>query len=425
MTRPARAFRPIVMLTLALLIGGCGSDNDPPASEEARKDGAPASSEQTPAEAGAGSSAPDDVRLAQVGSFDQPLHAFPIPGTDLVGVVEKGGRVIVASGMRCVDADRCPEEPVDEGDVILDLRDQVSTGAEQGLLGVVLHPDWPDDDRMFVNYTDRDGTTRVEAWQLPSPTTQATRQGELLRIPQPYENHNGGHLAFGPDGLLYVGTGDGGAAGDPEGRAQEADELLGKLLRLDVDGGGKRGYAIPEGNLGTGAPEVWAVGLRNPWRFSFDAETGDLWIGDVGQNAWEEIDALPAGRLESGPTPNFGWDLYEGYQPFEPDNGLGPGELVEPVLAYGRDDGCSVTGGVVYRGALVPALRGHYLFADFCQEDLRIVEAGDLPSTGADEGEATWTSVDGVGQVASFASIQAEELLVVSLAGGIYQVVPR
>ena len=371
-----------------------------------------------------GSDAFPALELAQVGAFDMPVAAVPVPGTDQVAVVEQGGRVLVVSGMSCVDSDRCPDEPVDDGDVILDLGDRVSAGGERGLLGLAFHPDWPDDPRIFIDYTDSRGATRVEAWTLAAPTASAERATELLRIPQPYANHNGGHLAFGPDGLLYVGTGDGGSGGDPGDRAQEGDELLGKLLRLDVDAGGERGYGIPEGNLaaGDGAEQVWAVGLRNPWRFSFDPKTGDLWIGDVGQASWEEIDALAADELD-GPTPNFGWRRFEGYESFDDSGQVGPGELVEPVLAYGRDAGCSITGGVVYRGEQVPALDGWYLFGDFCADDVRALRSDDVPGGSFESGELDWQSFDGVGSIVSFATVQGGEVLALSLRGGVYQVV--
>jgi glucose/arabinose dehydrogenase len=370
-------------------------------------------------------SRPASIAVAQVGSFEQPVHAAAVPGTDLVAVVEKGGRVLVVSGMSCQGPERCPAEPVRGGELIVDLRNAVSTGSEQGLLGLAFHPQWPRDERIFLNYTDRSGTTRVEAWNLPAPTARAQRHQELLRIPQPYANHNGGHLAFGPDGLLYVGTGDGGAAGDPQDRAQEDDELLGKMLRLDVDAGGARGYAIPDGNLDAGAEQVWAVGLRNPWRYSFDSELGDLWIADVGQSAWEALHVLPASRLGQGPTPNFGWRLFEGYEPFNRDGRTGPGELDRPVLAYGHDDGCSITGGVVYRGQLVEDLRGWYVFADFCGDDLRMVDADGVPGGSFEAGELQWTSAaQVVEQVVSIDEVQQGELLVVSLGGAIGQVVP-
>jgi glucose/arabinose dehydrogenase len=416
MTSPSRLFSRASIVVLGMLVlAACGGD----ASDD-RKPGSASATDAAPAASGT-----PKLRLATVGRFDAPVHVLPVPGTDLVAVVEKGGRVIVAADMRCVDVDRCPDAPATKGDVIVDLRGEVSGGSEQGLLGMAFHPDWPEDSRIFLDYTDTEGDTHVEAWTLAAPTAPAAKARELLRIEQPYDNHNGGHLAFGPDGLLYIGTGDGGSGGDPEDRAQKADELLGKLLRLDVDGGDdERGFAIPTGNVDDGAPEAWAVGLRNPWRFSFDAKTGDLWIGDVGQDSFEEVDAITRARLDESETPNFGWRLREGYGSFDDSGTTGPGERIEPVLAYGRDEGCSVTGGVVYRGALLPKLVGWYGFADFCAADLRLVVADGLPGSQPGRGGVTWVSAPGAAQVASIAEVQGGELLVVSLDGAIRQVLP-
>jgi glucose/arabinose dehydrogenase len=417
MTSPRRHFRLLPFALLAIVLAaGCG-DGDGGGGDSAPK-------RDTTSGQGEAAGGPPEVRLQEVGRFDAPVHALAVPGSDLVAVVEKGGRVVIAADLACVDDGRCPAEPVTDGDVVVDLSDEVSTGSEQGLLGMAFHPSWPDDPRIFLNYTDTAGDTHVEAWTLAAPTARARRDRELLRIEQPYENHNGGHLAFGPDGLLYIGTGDGGSGGDPEDRAQQVDERLGKLLRIDVDGGGERGYAIPDGNLEDGAPEAWAIGLRNPWRFSFDSETGDLWIGDVGQNEFEELDAVTRARLDEAGTPNFGWRLREGYEPFDDSGVTGPGDRIDPVLAYGRDDGCSVTGGVVYRGELVPDLAGWYVFADFCADDLRLLDADGVPGSQPKEGTLRWTSAPGAPQVASIAQVQRGELLVVSLEGSIHQVLP-
>jgi glucose/arabinose dehydrogenase len=420
-TSPNRAMRTIVaiamLLAIATIAAGCGGSDDSSGTEE----------ETTPRESqdrADGAAAPE-IALRTVARFDSPVHAVAVPGTDLVAVVEQGGRIVVAEGLTCRAASGCPDEPVTTGETVVDLQGEVTRGSEQGLLGLAFHPEWPTDDRIFLNYTDRSGGTRVEAWSLPAPTSSATRRTELLRIRQPYANHNGGHLAFGPDGLLYVGTGDGGDAGDPEDRAQEDDELLGKLLRLDVNGGGERGYDIPAGNQRSGAPEVWALGLRNPWRYSFDSDTGDLWIGDVGQNAWEEIDAIPAERLtdDSAATPNLGWRRFEGYEEFDASGQSGSGELVEPVLAYGRDDGCSVTGGVVYRGEAIESLRGWYVFGDFCADRLRVLDANGVPGGEYGPGDLAWTESARASRVASIAEVQDGALLVVSLDGAISQVV--
>lgn len=397
------------LITLgALFVAACGGD-------EPAKPGAAS----TPKAAGAPA-----LRLVDVGRFNAPVHVLAVPGTDLMAVIEKTGRVLVVSDMACAGADRCPERVAVTGDVVVDITSKVSDGSEQGLLGMAFHPTWPEDPRIFLNYTDTEGDTRIEAWTLASPTARAVRQRELLRIEQPYDNHNGGHLAFGPDGLLYIGTGDGGSGGDPEDRAQQVDELLGKLLRIDVDAGGERGYGIPDGNLDDGAPEAWAIGLRNPWRFTFDADTGDLWIGDVGQNEFEEIDAISRAQLDGDATLNFGWRRFEGFDEFDPSGVTGPGRLVTPVLAYGRDEGCSVTGGVVYRGSLIPRLQGWYVFGDFCADDLRLVDAAGIPGTRPERGHLTWLSATGASQVASIAEGHGHELFVVSLDGAIRQLVP-
>ncbi len=249
----------------------------------------------------------------------------------------------------------------------LDIRERVGTaGNEQGLLGLAFHPAYAENGYFYVNYTDLNGDTVIARYSVSEDPNRADPDSEsvLLRVAQPYQNHNGGMVAFGPDGYLYLGLGDGGSGGDPLGNGQSTDTLLGKILRLDVDGG--QPYAIPPDNPfaeSGGLPEIWAYGLRNPWRFSFDAATGDLYIGDVGQNQWEEIDFLPAGHPGGA---NFGWNTREGMHPFEgaPPEGA---QLIEPVAEYSHSDRrCSVTGGYVYRGAGLRAWQGVYLYADYC-----------------------------------------------------------
>jgi glucose/arabinose dehydrogenase len=249
----------------------------------------------------------------------------------------------------------------------LDLRGTVACCGERGLLGLAFHPDYAHNGYFYVNYTlEMDGNlfTRIARYQVSVDADRADPERELtlLEIQQPYENHNGGGLAFGPDGYLYIATGDGGSGGDPLGNGQSLTTYLGKLLRIDVDAGAP--YAIPAGNpfaTGGGQPEIWAYGLRNPWRFSFDPLTGDLYIGDVGQGDWEEIDFLPAGYPGGA---NFGWNIYEGVHHFSgaPDPGKA---LVFPVAEYGHEAGQSVTGGFVYRGAELPDWYGVYLYGDF------------------------------------------------------------
>jgi glucose/arabinose dehydrogenase len=252
-------------------------------------------------------------------------------------------------------------------DPLLDIRDRVgSQGNEQGLLGIALHPNFAQNGFFYINYTDTNGNTVIARYQVtkedPSHVNPNSEQ-VLLRVDQPFANHNGGSMVFGPDGYLYMGLGDGGSAGDPRGNGQSVNTLLGKLLRVDVNNGDP--YAIPADNpfaKGNGKAEIWAFGLRNPWRFSFDRLNGDLYIADVGQESWEEIDYLPAG---SPGGVNFGWNYREAMHEFRgtpPSNA----NLVDPVAEYGHDQGCSITGGFVYRGEALPEFRGIYLYSDYC-----------------------------------------------------------
>ena len=258
-----------------------------------------------------------------------------------------------------------------DGDLLpvpfLDISDQVDCCGERGLLGLAFHPEYARNGEFFVHYSDLNGDTVLARFQvdLAERPDQADPDSQviILRVAQPYGNHNGGTVAFGLDGYLYLGLGDGGSGGDPLGNAQNLDSLLGKLLRLDVDSGDP--YAIPPDNpyaQGGGAPEIWTSGLRNPWRFSFDRLTGDLFIGDVGQSSWEEIDFLPAG----GPGgANFGWNYREGAHPFSASSP--PGELLftDPLAEYVRDQAITVIGGVVYRGGQLPEWEGIYLYGDY------------------------------------------------------------
>jgi glucose/arabinose dehydrogenase len=290
---------------------------------------------------GASSAAPTaSPRLVPIArGLASPVLAIQAPGEpSRIYVVEQPGRI------RVIQRGKVVKRP------FLDIRSRVAYGGEQGLLGLAFSPSYARDHTFYVNYTARpDGSTRVVRYRARNGRALAGSARQILRIDQPYSNHNGGNLVFGPDRKLWVGMGDGGAGGDPENRAQNPDSLLGKMLRLDVT------QANP-------TPEIVAVGLRNPWRFSFDRGTKDLWLGDVGQDSIEEIDHLPYGT--SGLV-NFGWDVYEGTSSYE-DKSLGPGRLVQPVAQYTHDEGCSVTGGYVYRGNAVPRLRGRYVFGDYC-----------------------------------------------------------
>lgn len=281
-----------------------------------------------------------------VSGLERPVDLQP-DGSGRLFIIEKPGRIRILQNGQLLD------QP------FLDITDRVgSNGNEQGLLGLVFHPQYAQNGRFFVNYTDTSGNTVIARYQASSDPYVADSNSEvkLIAVDQPFPNHNGGVLAFGPDGYLYAGLGDGGAAGDPFGNAQKTNILLGKILRIDVDSA--EPYAVPADNpFGN---EVWAYGLRNPWRMSFDKSTGDLYIADVGQNTWEEIDYLPTGSPGGA---NFGWDQREGMHDYE---GSASPNFIEPIAEYSHQEGgCSVTGGYVYRGSM-PEWKGIYLFGDYC-----------------------------------------------------------
>lgn len=331
-------------------------------------------------------------------------------GSGRLFLVEKAGRIhLIADG-------RLRPTP------FLDIRDRVDAEAsERGLLSVAFPPDYAASGVFYVNYTARGGgDTVVARYRLTADPDRAdpTSEQVILRIPQPAANHNGGQLQFGPDGYLYVGMGDGGAAGDPWDNAENLQVLLGKMLRLDVQPRRDPGftYAIPPDNpfVDRGAGEIWAYGLRNPWRFSFDRLTGDLYIADVGQNRWEEVHVVPAGSLGGQ---HFGWDTLEGSHCFEPPRDCDPTGKVLPVAEYGHDLGCSITGGYVYRGGRYPALWGMYLFGDFC--------SGLIWGLYQDE-QGLWQTRQLLAarvNIASFGEDEAGELYVLDLGGEVYRVV--
>lgn len=332
-------------------------------------------------------------------------------GSGLIYVVEQRGVIHVGDSGGAMQP-----EP------FLDISDRISAGGERGLLGLAFHPAYADDGRFFVNYTDRNGNTVVAEFQRAGPVGSPgdpASERQLLHIEQPFANHNGGMIAFGSDGMLYIATGDGGSGGDPHNNGQDLSTLLGALLRIDVDGG--EPYAIPADNpfldAADARPEIWDYGLRNPWRFSFDHQTGDLFIGDVGQNVWEEIDAEPAG---SGGF-NYGWNIMEGPDCFRVADCDMSG-LMMPVAWYETNRGCAVTGGYVYRGQAIPALGGSYLYADYCSGDVWALEASaavsatDVPVDVVEMGNA------GI-NVTSFGEDEAGELYLVGAGGEVLRVV--
>lgn len=310
----------------------------------------------------------------------------------------------------------------------VNLMGQVSTGGEQGLLGMAFDPNYAANRRFYVNYTNLNGDTviaRFLADAVDPDATPATLDRVLLSVPQPFANHNGGMLAFGPEGLLYIGLGDGGSGGDPDNRAQNLNDLLGKMLRIDVSQATPPlEYSIPPDNpfaVGGGRPEIWSLGLRNPWRYSFDRQTGDFYIADVGQASREEVNVSLASS-GGGRGLNYGWRLMEGTACFNPPTNCNPGTLTLPVLDYDHSGGaCSVTGGYVYRGQAVPNLRGTYFYADFC--------AGWVRSFRFQNGQVTeqtdWVLLRPGGDITSFGEDAAGELYLMTAQGGLFRIVPN
>lgn len=341
-------------------------------------------------------------------AFERPLALKQAPGDDgRYYVVEQPGRVLILDGI----SDETP-------DVVLDIRGQVEDGPnEAGLLGLAFDPQFADNSRVFLSYTRR-GSQRLESVitsVVMAPDGRSFDPGTeqvILSVAQPFGNHNGGDIAFGPDGFLYIGLGDGGAGGDPLNHGQNLGTLLGTILRIDVHS--RSPYAIPRSNpfrqQRDARDEIYAYGLRNPWRISFDRETGDLWVGDVGQNRVEEIDLITAGG-------NYGWNIREGSNSFRGQGRSAIG-LIDPVAQYGRDLGCSVTGGYVYRGADIPDLQGVYLFSDFCSGRVW----GILPKQ--DDRRPVVELLQTDLQAASFAEANNGALFILDLGGQIHQIVP-
>lgn len=325
-------------------------------------------------------------------------------GDERLFIIEQPGVIRVIQGNQLLP------EP------FLDIEERVGDDQnEQGLLGLAFHPEYASNGRFFVDYTNNSGDTVIAEFRVSSEPNVADPDSEriLLTIDQPYGNHNGGQIAFGPDGYLYIGMGDGGSQADPHNNGQSLEALLGKILRLDVDSGDP--YAIPPDNPfvnGGGRLEIWAYGFRNPWRFSFDRLTGDLFIADVGQDSYEEIDYYAAG---SPPGANFGWNIMEGWFCFNNQNCAMEG-LILPITLYGRDEGCSVTGGYMYRGTENPNLYGNYFFADFCFGTIW----GLFPIDGA--WVKTTVANQTLLQITSFGEDVNGELYVLARQGGLYRI---
>lgn len=377
------------LLALVALLGvGCGSDGaDGPA---------PSSATQVPettASTADGEAAPAAVAGVEAAKVEEPTVLLVRPGDDHLWVAERAGRVrrlAVSDGGRTLT-------PV--GEPVLDVSDDTTTDAERGLLGLAFSADGS---TLFVSRTNADGNTRLEAYDATDDAIDRSSRRVLLAVDQPFPNHNGGNVVLGPDGKLWLGLGDGGAGDDPDNRAQNPDVLLGKVLRIDPEGGD---------------PEIVISGVRNPWRFSFDTD-GSLWIGDVGQNEIEEVDHLAPGDIEGA---NLGWSGYEGSKPYLDGDGRRPADPVMPVFEYSHDDGnCSITGGFVYRGTALAGLQGAYLFADYCAGRVRAITVGD---DGAFRAE--YDLGVSLGGPVSFAADAQGEPYVLSGSGVIVRLIPE
>ncbi len=359
------------------------------------------------------------VKLTPVATgLSSPVYVTsPADGTHRLFIVEKTGAIRILVGGRVLATP------------FLSLTGSVSTGGEQGLLGLTFHPAFKTNHKLYVDYTDTAGNTVIREYRASTTSPNRVLAGSgrtLLTIRQPYANHNGGMLAFGPDGCLYIGMGDGGSGGDPGNRAQSTSTLLGKILRIDVNGrSGSLQYRIPATNpyVGrAGLDQIWQRGVRNPWRFSFDRTTGSLWIGDVGQNRYEEIDRAVRTSTGAGRGYNWGWRRMEGFHCYNPSSGCSIPGLRLPLLEYSHatNGRCAVTGGYVYRGSRIPSLDGWYVFGDYCSGEILTVA-----STASSRQTPVRLFGTGSGRlISSFGQDWAGELYVVTLGGTVYRLDP-
>ena len=401
--RSPRAFAVVfgILAATTLVVASCSDSGGGGGRSGGRSGG---SSTSTAATAGGSGR----IKLTPVASVDDPTAFTTRAGDPALYVTEQSGRV------RAIRNGALDPQPV------LDITDQVSSGGERGLLGIAFSRDGSN---LYLYYTNRDGDIRVDEFAMSGNSVNAGTRRPILAVDHPpAPNHNGGQLSVGPDGNLYMGLGDGGASGDmgaghvEGGNAQSRDTMLGKILRIDPTPSGGAAYSIPSDNpfaRGGGLPEIWAYGLRNPWRFSWDRRTGDMWIADVGQNQWEEIDFAPAGQ---GAGANYGWNRLEGNHEF---TGTPPVGAIGPIHEYSHSGGgCSISGGYVYRGSKIPGLTGQYVYSDYCESTIRSIAERD--------GRVTDQRDLGVkaNSVTAFGQDQDGELYVLSQGDGVQRIDP-
>lgn len=379
---------PRLALMACLVLAACGDDsNDPPTPQPT----------------------PLTLAVELVANVDVPVKLTAPAGDPRLFVATKGGTVRIIQ-----DGTLLPTP-------FLDISSIVHQNSEQGFLGLAFDPAYATNGRFFVSYTSSANENVVASYTVSTADPNVANpvaEDIRLRVPQPRSNHNGGNIVFGPDGYLYVGRGDGGGGGDPDHNGQSTATLLGKILRLDVSGAS--GYSIPSTNPFFGStesrPEIWSWGLRNPWQFTFDRANGDLYIADVGQDDWEEVNVATAAS-GAGRSLNFGWNIMEGLHCYEPSSGCNMSGLTLPVLEYGHDDGCSIAGGYVYRGSAIPELQGTYFYGDLCSSWIRSFRYADGSAT--EQGD---TGLD-VGGIIAFGEDAAGELYILTTEGAIYRIV--
>ena len=422
MVRPAaRHARPFPLAVVAALLvaatvlpGGVSAAGRPSSELAAAAPAAVALPAPVPGPGAPGAVSGARIALQRVATgLSQPVlvtHAGD--GSNRLFIVEKTGRIRIYRSGAVLPTP------------FLSITGGVSRGGEQGLLGLAFHPSFRTNRKFYVSYTNTAGTSVIREYRASATNPDVVESGSgrtILAVRQPYANHNGGHIAFGPDGFLYIGLGDGGSAGDPGNRAQSLSTLLGKILRIDVNGKASgRQYRIPSSNpyVGrSGLDEIWSRGLRNPWRFSFDRANGTLWIGDVGQSRYEEVNRAVR-SAGGGRGSNYGWRVMEGRHCYRPSSGCSTRYKILPAIEYSHAGGrCSVTGGYAYRGTAIPALVGGYLYGDYCSGEIWVVDsAARSPATGV-------RLLDTALLLSSFGESQGGELYVCDLNGDVYRIV--